>query len=124
MASRRCGDQSTSRPLSERDGWCSSAHHRASCSRRSSIWHDCSISLIFDSLTDASSRRKFPALLSLLTAKSRDWLHISRSRSSSYTSRPRSGEREGPIAKQWEGEGHPCYLYSPPYRQLSYFLSS
>src|SRR5436305_5241104 len=27
-----------------------------------------------------------------------------------YTSRPRSGEREGPIAKQWEGEGHPCYL--------------
>src|SRR5437763_17086240 len=29
----------------------------------------------------------------------------------SYTSRPRSGEREGPIAKQWEGEGRPCYLF-------------
>ena len=28
-----------------------------------------------------------------------------------YTSRPRSGEREGPIAKQWEGEGRPCYLF-------------
>src|SRR5207302_6249917 len=28
-----------------------------------------------------------------------------------YTSRPRSGEREGPIAEQWEGEGHPCYLF-------------
>src|SRR5437763_2469446 len=27
------------------------------------------------------------------------------------TSRPRSGEREGPIAKQWEGEGRPCYLF-------------
>src|SRR5436305_15328652 len=29
----------------------------------------------------------------------------------SYTSRTRSGEREGPIAKQWEGEGRPCYLF-------------
>src|SRR5207302_9012907 len=28
-----------------------------------------------------------------------------------YTSRPRSGEREGPIAKQWEGEGRPCYFF-------------
>src|SRR5207249_8882413 len=28
-----------------------------------------------------------------------------------YTSRPRSGEREGPIAEQWEGEGRPCYLF-------------
>ena len=28
-----------------------------------------------------------------------------------YTSRPRSGDREGPIAKQWEGEGRPCYLF-------------
>src|SRR5207237_4527 len=28
-----------------------------------------------------------------------------------YTSRPRSGEREGPIAKQWEGEGRPCYVF-------------
>src|SRR5437899_8515497 len=28
-----------------------------------------------------------------------------------YTSRPRTGEREGPIAKQWEGEGRPCYLF-------------
>src|SRR5437764_13399840 len=28
-----------------------------------------------------------------------------------YTSRPRSGEREGPIAKQWEGEGRPCNLF-------------
>jgi hypothetical protein len=26
----------------------------------------------------------------------------------SFTSRLRSGEREGPIAKQWDGEGHPC----------------
>src|SRR5438105_6743887 len=28
-----------------------------------------------------------------------------------YTSRPRSGEREGPIAEQWEGEGRPCCLF-------------
>src|SRR5438477_12069858 len=26
-----------------------------------------------------------------------------------YISPRDSGEREGPIAKQWEGEGHPCY---------------
>ena len=36
--------------------------------------------------------------------------HVS-ARHRPYTSRPRSGEREGPIAKQWEGEGRPCYLF-------------
>src|SRR5262245_12915680 len=29
------------------------------------------------------------------------------SKGAPYTSIPRSEEREGPIAKQWEGEGHP-----------------
>src|SRR5437773_5562622 len=36
-----------------------------------------------------------------------------------YTSRPRSGEREGPIAKQWEGEGRPCYLFFAAPRQTA-----
>ena len=39
---------------------------------------------------------------------------MARGECQSTTSRPRCGEREGPIAKQWEGEGHPCDLFSAP----------
>src|SRR5207245_10258814 len=28
-----------------------------------------------------------------------------------YAAGPRGGEREGPIAKQWEGERRPCYFF-------------
>src|SRR5438105_2759050 len=41
-----------------------------------------------------------------------------------YTSRPRSGEREGPIAKQWEGEGHPCCLFLRRRRAVSLLIFS